>query len=115
MDKMRKQFQFLALIGFSLFLFQCSSKDSLTITEIKAIDTFLQLQTEIGFSGSVLISQNNKILLSKGYGFAYLGFTFQKSAEFDELQKQAQSSGVGLWSTCTPTQSSSGKWTSNRL
>lgn len=47
-------------------------KDQSNITQekIETIDLFIEQETELGFSGSVLISENNNILLSKGYGFA---------------------------------------------
>ncbi len=39
-------------------------------------------------------------LINQGYGFAYIGFPFQKMAEFSAAQKTARSDNKGLWSSC---------------
>lgn len=55
----------------------------------------------------------NAELIKQGYGFAYLGFPFTKSAEFAGYQQQAQARHVGLWSHCQPTKNQYGGYTSN--
>jgi CubicO group peptidase (beta-lactamase class C family) len=67
---MKKIFHFFALLCFSLFFHECRSHHTITSDRIAAIDTFLEIQAEKGFSGSVLISENNRLLFSKGYGFS---------------------------------------------
>ena len=67
---MQKQVLLFVLFTITLFGFQCNAQGILNTEKIEEIDTFLKLQTKKGFSGSVLISENNNILLSKGYGFA---------------------------------------------
>jgi endonuclease YncB( thermonuclease family) len=39
-------------------------------------------------------------LISKGYGFAYTSFPFEKSAEFTKLENQAKAGKTGLWEAC---------------
>jgi micrococcal nuclease len=56
----------------------------------------------------------NQILINKGYGFAYLGFAFQKKTEFASGQKSAQNAKLGLWAICQP-KLTSGRWQSNIL
>ncbi|HEX8227127.1 MAG TPA: thermonuclease family protein [Candidatus Saccharimonadales bacterium] len=55
----------------------------------------------------------NLKLIQDGYGFYYPYFKFDKSAEFDEAQKQAQAAGKGLWSNCMPTKTDGGGYVSN--
>ena len=43
-----------------------------------------------------------KELITGGYGFAYIGFPFDKKDEFVTYQKQAQDTGKGLWGSCQP-------------
>jgi len=59
----------------------------------------------------VLVDQS---LIQQGFGFAYLSFPFEKSAEFAASQEQAQSAKLGLWAQCNPT-FNGGRWTSNSL
>lgn len=54
-------------------------------------------------------------LIQKGYGFAYLGFPFEKSAQFAADQAAAQTAHLGLWGTCHPTVNKFGGYTSNPL
>lgn len=54
-------------------------------------------------------------LIDQGYGFAYLSFQFTKQADFAAAQAKAQDAKIGLWSTCTPTLSSGGRWQSNDI
>ena len=54
-------------------------------------------------------------LVQKGYGFAYLGFPFEKSDQFAADQTRAQSTQVGLWGKCKPTVNKYGGYTSNPL
>jgi endonuclease YncB( thermonuclease family) len=42
----------------------------------------------------------NELIISKGNGFAYVRFPFQKKTEFLDTEKTARSSGLGLWSAC---------------
>ena len=53
-------------------------------------------------------------LITEGYGFAYLSFTFQKADAFAGLQAQAQVAKRGLWAVCTPI-NKNGRWESNSL
>ena len=39
-------------------------------------------------------------LISRGYGFAYTSFPFEKSAEFSALENQAKAAKTGLWGAC---------------
>lgn len=55
----------------------------------------------------------NAAIISRGYGFAYTSFPFQKIDEFKELQRDAQEQNLGLWSDCTPTANEFGGYTSN--
>lgn len=56
----------------------------------------------------------NQSLISLGYGFDYLSFTFQKSKEFAALGDAARNSRVGLWAACQST-FKDGRWQSNNL
>ncbi|MBL4624550.1 MAG: beta-lactamase family protein [Flavobacteriales bacterium] len=67
---MKKKLQYLFLVGATLIFCQCKAQQIITTNKIEAINSFVAKQTEKGFSGSVLISENNNILFSKGYGFA---------------------------------------------
>ncbi len=50
---------------------QCKSELFFTQEKINEIDKFIKQQVnEIGFSGYILISEKNKILLAKGNGLA---------------------------------------------
>lgn len=60
--------------------------------------------------GSLLQEQ----LITKGYGFAYVSFAFNKKAEFSAAQEQARANKVGLWAACTPKQTGE-RWQSNNL
>lgn len=42
-------------------------------------------------------------LIERGYGFAYLGFPFEKTDQFAAAQKTAQAGKLGLWGSCQPT------------
>lgn len=55
----------------------------------------------------------NAEIIKQGYGFAYIGFPFEKMEEFKRYQKQAQEQGKGLWKDCTPTANDFGGYTSN--
>lgn len=55
----------------------------------------------------------NAEIIKQGYGFAYLGFPFQKSDEFRQLQTEAREANRGLWGSCTPAQNDFGGFTSN--
>lgn len=55
----------------------------------------------------------NAELIKQGYGFAYLGFPFTKSAEFAAYQQAAQTNKAGLWNICTPSKNNFGGYTSN--
>ncbi len=64
-----------ALIGIfstSLFLLQCKSPAQQFVTQdkIKAVDVWLAKEVDKGFSGSVLISENDEVMFSKGFGLA---------------------------------------------
>ena len=59
----------LSLISSFVLLTACTAPD--LQSNIQEIDAYLnQLTEDQGFSGSVLISQDGNILLSKGYGLA---------------------------------------------
>jgi micrococcal nuclease len=62
-------------------------------------------------SGTLLDEQ----LIQRGYGFAYLGFPFEKSSQFAADQAAAQASRAGLWGTCHPEVNKYGGYTSNPL
>lgn len=55
----------------------------------------------------------NAELIKEGYGFAYVSFPFEKSAEFAGYQEAARAAGKGLWSSCQPRQNEYGGYTSN--
>jgi len=55
----------------------------------------------------------DKELVQKGYGFAYLGFPFERSDEFAADQQTAQSAHVGLWGACKPAVNQYDGYTSN--
>lgn len=57
----------------------------------------------------------DQTLIEQGYGFAYLSFPFQKSAEFAAAQATANASSRGLWATCQTYQTSGGRWQTNNL
>lgn len=74
-------------------------------------DRYGRLLRYVYTTQGVLLDQS---LIEQGYGFAYLSFPFEKSAEFAASQKQAQDSKLGLWAQCQPT-FNNGRWTSNTL
>lgn len=45
----------------------------------------------------------NQLLISEGYGFAYLRYPFLKLEKFKDIEEQARVSGKGLWSACKAT------------
>ena len=47
-------------------------------------------------------------IISEGYGFAYTQFPFQRAAEFEGLENQAERSKKGLWGACEVIVSSTG-------
>ena len=49
-------------------------------------------------------------LIKNGYGFAYLDFPFDQSADFKRYQDQAQAATKGLWGNCKPYRLESGRW-----
>lgn len=55
----------------------------------------------------------NRELIANGYGFAYIGFPFEKSDEFSQLQQDAEDNNLGLWSNCSPEIDSKGYIHSN--
>ncbi|HSE61616.1 MAG TPA: thermonuclease family protein [Candidatus Saccharimonadales bacterium] len=55
----------------------------------------------------------NRLLIEKGFGFAYTSFPFQKTDEFLAAQTAAQANKVGLWSLCQAYQEKSGRWQTN--
>lgn len=57
----------------------------------------------------------NQKLIADGYGFAYLSFSFSKSADFAASQEVAKSSKRGLWNVCQTYQQSGGRWQTNDL
>lgn len=65
-----KNYKKVLLIGLVFLFNQCNGQNNTTQEKIQAIDLFIEQETKTGFSGSVLISENNNILLSKGYGLA---------------------------------------------
>lgn len=54
----------------TLIFFSCKTQNSISKEQIKSINSFLSSEVKTGFSGTVLISNNNKILLNQGYGLA---------------------------------------------
>lgn len=52
-------------------------------------------------------------IIKQGYGFAYLGFPFQKAEEFRQAQKIARQNELGLWSSCAPEVNKYGGYSSN--
>lgn len=72
-------------------------------------DRYDRLLRYVYLQDGTLLSEK---LISEGYGFAYLSFTFQKSEAFAALQTQAQATKKGLWAQCKPTHKS-GRWESN--
>ncbi len=54
-------------------------------------------------------------IIQQGYGFAYLSFPFSKHDQFAADEKAAQTSKLGLWSSCQPTVNKYGGYTSNSL
>ena len=55
----------------------------------------------------------NQELIAKGYAFYYPYFPFTKSLDFEQSEKSAIRSGLGLWSKCHPTPTDSGGFVSN--
>lgn len=51
-------------------------------------------------------------LIELGYGFAYLGFPFQKAESFAASQAEAQSQKLGIWAACQPSEKA-GRWQSS--
>jgi len=52
-------------------------------------------------------------IIQNGYGFAYLGFPFEKADQFAADEKTAQATHIGLWGACQPTVNKYGGYTSN--
>ncbi len=52
-------------------------------------------------------------LITKGYGFAYTLFPFEKKEEFILLMNAAQATKKGLWESCEVKQESSGAYRTN--
>ncbi len=50
----------------------------------------------------------NSELLKQGYAFAYTNFPFTRADEFRNLEKEARTSGRGLWGSCVPIIESNG-------
>lgn len=58
----------------------------------------------------------NAMLISQGYGFAYLSFPFSKADEFRQLQSEAHKNNLGVWSgECIITSPDSSRPKSNQL
>lgn len=57
----------------------------------------------------------NQKLITEGYGFAYLSFTFSKSDDFAASQEAAKSAKLGLWNACSTYTQSGGRWQTNDL
>lgn len=57
----------------------------------------------------------DEVLIQKGYGFAYLGFPFDKSKQFAADQENAKTAKLGLWASCTPSVNQFGGYSSNAL
>lgn len=53
-------------------------------------------------------------LIEQGYGFAYLSFPFQKSADFAQSQETAEARRSGLWAACQATLKGE-RWQTNNL
>ncbi len=60
------------LFCITIFFFQCKSPVQNFVNEdkIRVVDSFLTKEVDNGFSGSVLISENDNVMLAKGYGLA---------------------------------------------
>lgn len=56
----------------------------------------------------------NQRLIEQGYGFAYLSFPFEKSADFAASQQAAQNQHQGLWAACQTTLQGT-RWQTNNL
>ena len=54
----------------------------------------------------------SETLITKGYGFAYLSFPFQKAEDFAKHQAEAQAEKRGLWAACQPADKN-GRWQTN--
>jgi endonuclease YncB( thermonuclease family) len=48
----------------------------------------------------------NKLLISEGYGFAYINFPFEKKQEFIEAEQTAKQTNKGAWGFCSITDES---------
>ncbi len=55
-----------------------------------------------------------KLMISKGYAFAYVSFPFSKEAQLSTLQEQARANNIGLWAACQPKQTGD-RWQSNDI
>lgn len=55
----------------------------------------------------------NAEIIKQGYGFALLGFPFEKMEEFKAYETEAQQANRGLWNACQPTIDSKGIIRSN--
>lgn len=61
-------------------------------------DRYQRLLRYVYTENGVLV---NKRLIEDGYGFAYLGFPFDKSEEFRLAEQEARKGSKGLWGGCT--------------
>jgi len=55
----------------------------------------------------------NAKIIEEGYGFAYIGFPFEKMDEFSQKQNEARQNERGLWAGCEPSINQYGGFTSN--
>ena len=54
----------------------------------------------------------NARIIQDGYGFAYVGFPFQKMEDFRSYEREARQQNKGLWSSCQNTTDDKGRETS---
>lgn len=72
-------------------------------------DRYDRLLRYVYTSDNKLVEQE---LIQQGYGFAYIGFPFDKMDEFKAYQTEARQANRGLWGGCQPTDNN-GQFRSN--
>lgn len=67
---MKAHLQYSILFGAMFIWPQCKSQPAMVSEIAAAINAHIERQVEKGFSGSVLVSENNNVLFSRAYGLA---------------------------------------------
>ena len=75
-------------------------------------DRYGRLLRYVYLSDNTLVEQK---LITEGYGFAYIQFPFEKTAEFKAYEQEAKAAGKGLWSACKVMVETNGRAQTNAL